>query len=350
MTLMELQSEHLQIIENGLVSEIAGFNAKLRSWAQENPDTRNNIVTRLLLTECQCGSIGAQHWTRRIRVEGEELTICGDCEGNFFFWDSDGQFHREPDPATLVRVYHGTSRKKLYDGINWNDDSLLGIEIETEVRDYHCVKEVHASDLPVIMERDGSLGPRGVEFIFRPIAYQALMRENYVLKVLEILRKHKVQAWDAGENYGCHISVNAIPMTMLHRAKFAAFINMNSTLGVQIAGRPSTRFANYHKCRIPDYNRDNGKYLACAIRPNNRLEVRIFKSSIQDARIQAYAQYVRSAWEFSKTASNQRLTAKNYLEWLKEPVQQKVYSLLVLLRKHCSEDFFVKEEHAHSQS
>lgn len=253
---------------------------------------------------------------------------CGGCTGSFSFSWSDGtrRTYREPS----IERYHNTNRNVLYEGVDFNAEDLLGIELETFIRGSSTqildVATSAANKFHVAAERDGSLDHvHGVEFIFRPIEFSALNKENEVRSAVEYLAANKTLAWDAGTGYGMHISINASKMNDLHVGKFCTFINKHRDLGERIGGRVAGNYHRFCEAQIKDFRNTTEKYLAASRRSESRVEVRLFRATLHWPRILRNCEFVDSVRVFTSDTSMRELSVDNYLRWLAKNNNAKKY-------------------------
>lgn len=233
-------------------------------------------------------------------------------------------------PITSMGGYHGVNRKLFLKNVDFTDMNLLGLEIETYIPYYDTEKNEIITEAcasrKILAERDGSLHAQyGVEFVFLPIPLSEIVEDSFIHQWSKVLRKKACKGWDAGTGYGMHISINAKSMTDLHCGKFCYFINTNEALCSEIAGRPSSMWQQYKDFKIPRYKNTTQKYLAAARRSKDRIEVRIFRSSLNWERIRRNCEFVHSLIYFTKDASASDLNMSNYLSFMQKDHNKKQY-------------------------
>ena len=233
-----------------------------------------------------------------------------------YYWDEDNM----PNPNSIPQ-YHSQSRNwKVPDGITF------GIELEVYVEDAEQAYANRVSD--IIGERDGSLDDEhGVEFIGPPMLYDDYFKPtNPWKRTLEAIR-------DAGvpdkqdDGYGIHISVGRAALSSEVQARFILFINNCQDFSEWIADRPQNRWAEYDKKDVAKVTQamrvvGNGdywgsKYAATHV-TSNRIEVRIFRSTTDDAMFQKNIDYVASAVQYAEEHLfvEDMMSVSNYLAWL----------------------------------
>jgi hypothetical protein len=263
--------------------------------------------------------------------DGEQKKICSKCFDSkpFFKWRDDA-YHNAPEPR--ICRYHGNDRDEFYEDVDFDDPTLLGLEIETFIpgnkRKIITVTESVQRQFPVLAEEDGSISrSNGVEFVFAPTSFDKLVNEESKLrKTVDFLRQNGVLGWDAGRGYGIHISINASKMSHLHCSKFCYFINRNNELCELVGGRPEGRWAEYLSRKLSAAGIVNSnKYQAAVRRSTDRIEVRIFRSSLCWSRIVRNCEFINSVREFTKMASTRELTRESYEQFLQSSTQKKRY-------------------------
>lgn len=236
---------------------------------------------------------------------------------------SDGLFydHREPDPRE-VPGYH--SQRRDYP-IPTGSEYTIGVELETYCPDAgECYMRRPAG---MIGERDGSLDSyHGVEFIGPPLTFNQYA-EGFMWKPhLEMLRANGAKSWFASDNhtqYGMHISVGRQNLDNEVALRFVLLVNCNQTLSEKIAGRKQNRWAEYDMKDHDDAthavrHQGSDKYSATNIR-QERIEVRIFRGTLDWSGFMRNVEYVQSALKFCETADISQVTnSDTYLKWVDE--------------------------------
>ena len=229
--------------------------------------------------------------------------------------------------ADVIPEYHAQRRP-------WRNMTsaavLFGVELEICAKtEGNCleIKEI-AESAGMLVERDGSLdGDRGVEIVGSPMSLEDNLRA-WVALAAQLRRL--ASGWDAGSGYGMHISINRLSMTRLHQGKLLCFINNSKDLCEKVAGRKETSWAQFHRKVVRQGCDDSsGKYEALALRSFQRMECRIFRSTLAEKGIRRNLEFVASAVEFSKLASLRLLENSGaFFAWLEEPAQSKRYEHL----------------------
>lgn len=278
----------------------------------------------------------SDHFTS-VEVDGE--TLCREAhQDELYEWESDGEYHWEPeDNENGIAGYHDSDRP-------WERESVsgvvFGLEVETLSPDCATLREMAdaADRFDLIAERDGSLDDQlGVEFVGPPMPLADYQRDDRAWpKMLAKLRAMGVKSWQAGKGYGMHVSVNANAMNVLHAAKFVAFINESVKIGECVAGRGETHWAKYRRdlkrsrwiSTDAVYGRDAGrrakkaylretdKYQAAAVRGGGRIEVRIFRGTLDTAGMRRNVEYCAAAVEFTRVCLLAELTESNFLAFV----------------------------------
>jgi hypothetical protein len=142
-------------------------------------------------------------------------------------------------------------------------------------------------------------------------------------KLLKMLRESGSAASDPYEtqSYGMHVSVNRAALSVKNQVKFVSFMNNNQKLSETVAQRTANEYAQYGLKDPGEINyfmqrgRRSDKYQATRI-DNGRIEVRIFKSVLEDWKFLKNIEYVHSAIGFAKDKEQSDLSDGNYIDWL----------------------------------
>ena len=339
---IEISSALLSDIASGIVSD--DFDSSLtRRLVRE-------LGSELSIFQCErCSSYDHDDNSRCV----DDESWCESCaDSHAHYWESDSEYHSEPEPEPEdtdregIEGYHDTDREELFSAVDFDDPALLGIEIETYCQspssDISEARRASRGQSPAwAAEDDGSLDDaHGVELVFAPVPLSEVS-ESYDSKtglfaVIGALRESGAIAWDAGKQYGMHISVNAGQMTSLHCAKFIRMIHDNRAECERIAGRTErdtarSRGDNWAAYRnlgsLPHFGKETGKYHAAARRSKNRIEVRIFRASLNQERILRNCEFVDSIRVYTQDASYAALNFTAFRAWLALPSQSRYAAL-----------------------
>ena len=230
--------------------------------------------------------------------------------------------------GTSVAGYHAVSRwDSILQGVDFSDDSLMGVEIEIDCATQHLLMQ-ELSQVNVIVERDGSLGPHGVELVLPPIPYKCLLGKSALSDCLDVFKRIKCGRQNS-DRYGIHVSVNGDGMDLDHKKHFMEFFHKNKSFCEGIAKRPGNNYCRYNPwCYSLNELISTGKYAACSWRSDSRLEVRIFKSTDNAMVIRSYLQFVRAVWDYTQFHASYE--ADRFVEWLSQPVKAREYPYLRL--------------------
>jgi hypothetical protein len=226
---------------------------------------------------------------------------------------------------------------------------IIGLENETLAPTWEALdalQRLSPDDAPWTLERDGSLGERGVETVFQP---SRTPMNNY----LDWLICAKAAGIKSGTalRYGCHISVDASCFTPLQGTLFASLINGWRDIGEVVGGREDNRWARYGIDRPTQFSYAGEKYKACSRRSYERFECRLFRSTMMICRMRRYLNYVQAVAGVARVDTSTLITYlrqgqrgsqgelsrerwTGYPAWL-----QKSKSLL---KRHCSRDLIDK--------
>jgi len=259
-----------------------------------------------------------------IDVEGD--TICKEnYEDDLYYWDSDGEYHweeeEEEEEENDIPDYHDEYRP--WEEKNFGKELVFGCELELKATDDRVTVKDIANNCNLIAERDGSLcDTYGIEIIGPPMKLEEYSSNSNWMKFLEKVNG-EAKGWDAGKGYGMHISINRKALSDFHTGKLLVFIHSNEELCEKIAGRGATEYQTYVDKKIPHGKLYYGdKYEALAIRDRNRLECRIFRSTLKPSSFLKNLEFVAAAIEFTRFASCENLTSGNFKSWLKKNTSQ----------------------------
>lgn len=330
----------------GTTMAFGGFNYVVldRAWCQSMVESGSFQCAGDQRRYCHLNAM----WSP-IDVEGR--TMCYDT-AQFYFWESDERFHmtpedrsrRAPAPQSAWQLPAWHTQRRPWEGSR-PKTMMYGCELEIYSNQDRKLTFDTARNLGLQAEHDGSLDRNhGIEIIGVPgtLAYHQdpngpwlkFLAEMNVRDFTPEGKKEPIKrayGYDApqGEDthgrpatYGMHVSLNRLAMTKEHQARFIAFINENATECEGIAGRPRTDTAGFilkHREEIlADVERtdDRDKYWAVAIRGEQRLEVRIFRSTIYPKGFLKNVEFCASAAEFTKESESDKWS--EYIKWFRK--------------------------------
>lgn len=311
-----------------------------------------------------CDKCDHEHWAEnKVTVYDDNvdpsIDCCMSCAKTVFHKRASGRYHTSPEtpeePLPEVNSSSITadwiSPEDLASGIlpgyhhtkiNYPEDlatrsDVLGIELETYQKQFEKAwayfrKLRFASDGAFKFERDGSLDGRyGVELASIPYTLDEIRNTASGCvwpKLLKWSKENGGTAWDAGPNYGMHISLNKRMLTPIHTAKIVRFFASQKELCEKIAGRSESSYAKFTaKRRLPQERIEDSKYLAAAIR-GDRIEVRIFRASLNWTRFVRNCEFVDAVRMFTQFCSIRKITEKEFIDWLSTPSNRAYYPLL----------------------
>lgn len=259
-----------------------------------------------------------------VEVEGE--TVCLEVnESDIYYWDSDEEYHWEPEPEEEeddIPNYHDCYRP--WERIDFGNRLVLGCELEIEATDCRADVNEIANRFNLIGERDGSLDDKlGIEIIGPPMEFSEYKKENNWSRFLAAVKNHAI-GWDAGTYYGLHISVNRKALTDFHTGKLLVFIHSNQELCEKVAGRSANSYSSFKNKKISHGKEDKSeKHESLALRDKNRLEFRLFRSTLKPEGFMRCIEFVVATVEFTRNCSCNNLKTEYFKEWLKK--REKTY-------------------------
>jgi len=229
--------------------------------------------------------------------------------------------------ADVIPDYH--TQKRPWRHLS-SSAPLFGVELEICAKNSGDCAEIReiAEGAGMLVERDGSLdGEKGVEIVGSPMSLDDNLKA-WVSLAAQLRRL--ASGWNAGSGYGMHISINRLAMTRLHQGKLLVFVNNSRELCEKVAGRKENSWAKFHRKIVRQGMDDSsGKYEALALRSFQRMECRIFRSTLAEKGIRRNLEFVAAAVEFSKLASLRLLENTGaFFAWLDEPAQSKRFEHL----------------------
>lgn len=249
-------------------------------------------------------------------------------ESDLYWWESDDSYHNEPEPdedEDDVRDcgrsgYHSdSSARKRWSNIGNTSKNadVFGVELEMKANSQSDLEDIcaRAAGCGFLSEYDGSLDEAlGVEIVAPPIPL-AKFRKGVWSEFMDGIRRLGT-GWDAGTGYGIHISITQSTLSKVQQGKFIRFFADNQAFCEAIAGRKETSYARYHR---PSWKvgvlGETEKYLAASIRPRNRIEVRIFRSTLKFSSFLKNVQFVAALVEFVRHSSLRRNTAVEFIKF-----------------------------------
>lgn len=278
----------------------------------------------------------SRHFTC-VEVEGSYVCL-EDNSDDIYCWNN-GDYHWEPEPEEEEDEdscgrgsYHGDH----YTRASWKKKhklhDLFGVELEIKANDKSDLSDlcITAKDLGFIPEFDGSLCESyGVEIVAPPIALHDYRNGQW--NAFLSTARGKATGWDAGTGYGIHISLRRSSLNRIQQFKFLRFFGYNQTFCEGIAGRKSNTYADYSinsALRWGSY--ETGRYAAAALREGDRIEVRIFRSTLKKSSFLKNVQFVAALVEFVRCCSiRDTLGCDSFVEFVSHRSRRNRYRELV---------------------
>ncbi len=253
-------------------------------------------------------------WFTLNEIEGERrIAICKETKERIAY---------APDGEAVycngqVDRYHGGRR-------NWPSNcgtsKVYGIELEILAKSEQSMIAIQRSavECGLAAERDSSLDSRrGVEIVGPPVTFEQLSAEGSVwMKFIDSIQTHAL-GWDAGQGYGMHVNCNANSMSKLTCGKVLTFIgNQAAPIAKLIAGRAGNSYARYGNGRTSAVlNGQTDKYMAVSLRSPERLEFRLFRSTIRWDRFYRNVMFCMAVCDFCSVCSVESGSV-DFLKWL----------------------------------
>jgi len=305
------------------------------------PIRPTNIDTDVYAFHCDLtlvyGRGGAYDLMTESQRQDSDVYYCGDCDDWYYSAEFNEDANRcnrcaedcDDDDETDsygVPGYQADQATRR----SWKPDPKIphyGVELETLVKDSNAVNRVYQKivDHGFLGERDGSLDSRrGIEIVGKPMTFEA--NRDAWTDLLGALRG-QVIGWMAGTGYGMHVSVNRKNLSRLHQGKFLVFIHANKSLCERVAGRKEVHWCAYHAGKkVTDARATHDdKYQAVSLRSEERMEVRIFRSTLSPEGFMRNLEFVAAAIAFTRSHGIGQLRETVFREWLKTGGRRKDY-------------------------
>ena len=252
-------------------------------------------------------------------VEGE--TVCYEYnEDSLYYWESDEAYHWDPEPEESnklgLRGYHGGARSAIKQG------EAVSIELEVVVKSPHPNFGDDVRQVADAAEVDGSLPDNGAEIIFGSIVLPKI--EEKIDRILAAMKPYNAEGYVRGnEGIGMHVSISRMGwgITNATLARILLLVCENQSYFELIAQRKETSWAAYgiktKGLALKASKEKTKKYEAVSVRDDDRLEFRLFRSSVRKDRLMKNVETVSSVILFCKSVlghnSASLLNYKNYL-------------------------------------
>ena len=229
---------------------------------------------------------------------------------HFFGW------HRAPRESHMrkyVGAYYGIEIEMRFQD-RWKKAKFCNFVLESTNSDWFCERDGS-------LEREGAAGETGVELVSKPSTLSEL--ESNGTFILKKARELGGLGHQAGNFYGLHINCNLPPKNPKETARrFICLVNNPDlrSFWEKLARRKATRFCefqnvHYDSCLQSEADRH---YRSVFVRPegSNCIEVRIFKSTINENTLLASVEAVDLTMQYSNMDKCNYLDAESFLNWI----------------------------------
>jgi hypothetical protein len=291
-----------------------------RDWEPRNGDGRWNRQGNFACYGCR----------------DEDHTYCDDCDE----WVHDNDSGHDCNNPLIndysykpVPIFHHTEDEWANASIILKDTALvmrkyrqiayLGLEIEVECggsnSDYtNGAKLFDDCDDLIYLKHDGSLN-NGFEIVTHPMTLDWAMN-NFPYDLMDKL-SNKFDSWYS-DNAGIHIHVSRDAFVSdSHQARFVNLITRNQDFFQALAGRESRQWARFDMDNLKHINNrikrtyHTDRYSAVNLQNTPTLEVRIFKSSLNERRLKMSMQLVDACVKYTEKLSTQDMVFGNAFDW-----------------------------------
>ena len=290
------------------------------------------------------------HFHNSVVCKNGFTKICSTCyEKNMnrlVRYSIDGYNHK-PTP-----IFHSFSKGKIRKSTTESKQIYYGWELEMESRtsdlnlDKIAYQIKNDSDNYLYCKRDGSIGGNGgFEVVSHPSTFNAI--KNMDLNKMVLRHKDTMKGFHT-RNCGMHIHINRNSFTDLQLYKFILFLNeyedftkaisqrrRNSEFDWCQIDRNQKTFVKSHSAKkiremkegtsrrtsskkyIPCHNRNggNGRYSAVNMINEHTIEVRIFKSNMDESAFRKNIEFVDCMFYFCKDTSPRELTIEKFSQF-----------------------------------
>lgn len=183
--------------------------------------------------------------------------VCRDCaENNYYFWDSDYEYHNEPEAeAEYITGYHDDQRD-FYFGHMENGELIqsrtadssklyMGFELEMyhkgydNLEDHDPLAEKLKNQFDIDCTEDGSLS-EGFEVITNPMTLEAHIQSGLV-NIPSIARQN---GYRGKQGYGLHIHINRNYLNEMEQCALVYSVNKNWQDFMAFSLRADSRWCN----------------------------------------------------------------------------------------------------------
>jgi hypothetical protein len=289
-------------------------------------------------------------------VDDDEMYHCD----NVYYWDSDQEYHLTPEPepepeddgedANSMMDYSTNVLNHLNKDTSFTPspygELLMGIELEIGIGDRsqrQAVEGIRSSlgEDYVVCKYDGSLPDDGIEIVTAPRKLDHHIKQ---FKAWDVPSGYR--AWDA-KKCGMHIHIDSRGFSRMTLGKFFMFFNADSNADFirKIAGRhplhdnqareycaaeqqhilvnPSTAVKGKSTERYRIINTQNLSARECkrlglpeTYGRYNTVELRIFRATLNKARLLAQMEFTHAVVMFCRVASWRNLNGDSFVAWL----------------------------------
>jgi len=216
---------------------------------------------------------------------------------------------------------------------------LLGLEIELEVNP-HLSRDWAVDDLSHLMQKyaicksDASL-EYGLEIVTVPRTLEE-HREWWVQHHPEFIRIRDTYKLQPSVRCGLHVNIDRCYSTPYQVGKMLVFLHCTENRGFVrlIARRVAKHWGEYHsKKKLTSGKERVDRYTALNLHHEERLELRIFRSTTRLDRLLIAMEFAHALYLFSAPAetSASALTVKSFVRWCSSPPYRRAYSNLLKL-------------------
>lgn len=262
---------------------------------------------------------------------------CDECSAEYWADNGHDCSYDEDDYCGVIHNYDYRPRPIFFG--HQESRYFLGFELEVEAMDENRsegaqlaqgILQEHA-----YMKSDGSLN-EGFEIVTHPHTLEAYKTLDW--SVLDKLRSAGFRSWNT-DTCGLHVHISRtafgngdsrrvrdyVISRQMHELRFMKLVYDNQRQVERLAGRPSNHYASFmdrgHLVnKVKNGSQRNGRYSVINTDNNDTIEVRIFRGSLNKARVMSALEFVTASVEYTRNlkvnSNNGALTWTHFVAYV----------------------------------
>lgn len=274
-------------------------------WHESNDISYNDETDELLCSSCNERAV-IQAWNHRPEIV----------------------FHGKREQTIKSKPHGEMKRFCLWFGVEVETENL-GDRDSTITSSKALLNRVNVNSEFIHLCRDGSLSSdRGVEIVTQPFSFDYWQENQNQFDDILKIRQDGFRSFHADSECGIHISLSKNAFTNFQLFKFLMFFENNWNFIYKVSQRKQNSRAENHWCqrngmelKIPRIAKDKshrGKYYAVNLGSPKRVEVRIFRGTLNKESFAKNIEFCHSLFWFTKSHPLNEMTFAHYFEFLME--------------------------------